>query len=324
MIDSAGDNAPFFIVGCGRSGTTLLRLVLSGHSRIEIPPETWFLLPLVSHLPLTDRLTPAQVEAAIVLITDDYRWPDMQITRDDFAAWARALPDPRIATLMGLIYDEHLRREHKPRFGDKTPPYIDILPQIATIYPDARFIHVIRDGRDVATSFIDAHFNGGVWDKEFEWRRAVRLGLAYRASPLADRILEVRYEDMVQDLEATTRRVCDFLGEAFEPGMLAFQGLIERKVPARERVVHRSLDRPVSGRAVAVWRHRLSISELFLIESCIRAELVALGYQPRFRGRAWEPAMGVARMALGATGPHLRRLIQGLRRRDLLRRQVYI
>jgi len=318
------NDAPFFIVGCGRSGTTLLRLVLSGHSRIEIPPETWFLLPLVARLPLTDRLTPAQLEEAIGLITGDYRWPDMEIAAAAFAAQARALPDPRIATLAALVYDEYRRRADKPRFGDKTPPYIGILPQLATIYPDARFINLIRDGRDVAVSFIDAHFNGGVWDKEFEWRRAVRLGLAYRATPLAERILEVRYEDMVRDLEATTRRVCAFLGETFEPEMLAYQGLIETKVPVRERVVHGSLGRPVAADAAAAWRVRLSAWELFLIESCIRSELVALGYQPRFQAAGWEPAMGVTRTLLGAAGPHLRRLIQGLYRRDLLRRQVYI
>ncbi len=63
---------------------------------------------------------------------------------------------------------------------------------------------------------------------------------------------------------------------------------------------------------------------MFLIESCIRSELVALGYQPRFKGTGWEPAMGVTRALLGAAGPHLRRLIQGLYRRDLLRRQIYI
>jgi len=318
------DDSPFFIVGCGRSGTTLLRLVLSGHSRIEIPPETWFLLPLVERLPLTDELTPAQVEEAIELITGDYRWPDMQIAAADFARQARGLAEPRITTLMGLIYGDHLRREGKPRFGDKTPPYIGILPQIAILYPDARFIHVIRDGRDVAASFIDVHFHGGVWDREFEWRRAVSLGLEYRASALAERILEVRYEEMVQDLEATTRRVCAFLGEAFEPGMLAFQESIRRKVPARELVVHRSLDRPVAPHAVALWRSRLSVPELFLMESCIRAELLALGYEPRFRGRGWDPAMRVTRAMLSAVGPQVRRVIQGLRRRDLLRRQVYI
>jgi hypothetical protein len=317
-------NAPFFIVGCGRSGTTLLRLVLAGHSRIEIPPETWFLLPLIERLPLRERLTPAQVEEAIGLITGDYRWPDMGIAAADFSAWARALREPSITALMDLIYAEHLRRAGKPRFGDKTPPYIAILPEIAALYPDARFIHVIRDGRGVAVSFIDAHFEGGVWDREFEWRRAVRLGLDYRRSSLAGRILEVRYEDMVADLEATARRVCDFLGEAFEPEMLAFQPLIERKIPARELIVHRSLDRPVSAQAAESWRSRLSASELFLIESCIGAELVALGYEPRFAHPAWRPAMRLARAGLRATGPALRRLIQGLRRRGLLDRQVYI
>lgn len=315
---------PFFIVGSGRSGTTLLRLVLAGHSRIEIPPETWFLLPLVARLPLLERLTPPQVEEAIDLITDDYRWPDMRIAAADFADQARALPDPTIKALMGLIYAEHLRRAGKPRFGDKTPPYIAIVPQIAELYPDAQFIHLIRDGRDVATSFIDAHFHGGVWEREFEWRRAVRLGAAYRASPLRDRLLEVRYEDMVGDLERTTRRICGFLGETFEPEMLRFRDSIDRKVPARELVVHASLRRPVSADAAAAWQSRLSASELFLIESCIHDELVSAGYAPHFASPAWRPAMRVSRAALARLGPHLRRVIQGLRRRDLLRRQIYI
>lgn len=317
-------DAPFFIVGCGRSGTTLLRLVLSGHSRIEIPPETWFLLPLVARLPLLERLTPGQIEDAIGLIIGDYRWPDMRIEATDFANQARALAEPNIRGLMGLVYAEHLRRAGKPRFGDKTPPYIGIVPELATLYPDARFIHLIRDGRDVAASFIDAHFHGGVWERDFEWRRAVRLGLAYRASPLADRLLEVHYEDMVGNPEATTRRICGFLEEAFEPGMLEFHDSITRKVPARELIVHRSLDRPISRAAAEVWRSRLSIPELFLIESCIRDELAAIGYQPRFGSPAWHPAMLLSRAALSRCGPHLRRVIQGLRRRGLLRRQIYI
>lgn len=317
-------DAPFFIVGSGRSGSTLLRLVLAGHSRIEIPPETWFLLPLVARLPLSDRLTSTQVEEAISLVSSDYRWPDMQIGAAVFAEQARALPDPKIKALMDLIYAEHLRRAGKPRFGDKTPPYIAIVPQIATLYPDAVFIHLIRDGRDVATSFIDAHFHGGVWEPDFEWRRAVRLGAAYRDSPLAGRILEVRYEDMVGDLEATTRRVCGFLDETFEPAMLRFRDSIDRKVPARELVVHASLRRPVSANAAAAWRSRLSASELFLIESCIRDELVSAGYAPHFASPAWAPAMRLSRAALAHLGPHLRRVIQGLRRRDLLRRQIYI
>src|SRR5579863_645595 len=87
------DNTPFFIVGAGRSGTTLLRLILAGHSRLHIPPETWFVRTLVSELPLTERLSAAEVDRAIGLMIDDYRWPDMGIAPDDLRR--------RVATLNG-------------------------------------------------------------------------------------------------------------------------------------------------------------------------------------------------------------------------------
>ncbi len=318
------ENGPFFIVGSGRSGTTLLRLILASHSRIEIPPETWFLLPLVERLPLTTPLTPAQVEQAVAIITSNYRWPDMGIEAGAFAGWARALPAPRLADVMGLIYDHHLRLSDKPRFGDKTPPYIAILPQLSEVYPDAKFIHLIRDGRDVAMSFLDAHFAGAAWAADFEWTRAVRLGLAGRGSPLAERILDVRYEDLVLDLEPTVRRICAFLGEAFEPAMLCWREAIDRKVPMRERVIHKSLSRPVSAEAVNAWRSRLSLAEQFATECCIQPELAALGYELRFRARAWRPALGLGRVLLPRIGPQLRRVIQGLRRRGLLERQIYL
>jgi hypothetical protein len=80
------DNTPFFIIGSGRSGTTLLRLVISGHSRIHIPPETWFLLPLVEQLPLAEPLSPAQVAAALDIILGHHRWADMQMDAGELRA----------------------------------------------------------------------------------------------------------------------------------------------------------------------------------------------------------------------------------------------
>jgi hypothetical protein len=92
----AGPNAPFFIVGTGRSGTTLLRIILAGHSRIEIPPETWFIMPRIDRIPLTGRLTPAQVELAVAIMTTAYRRPDVQIEAGVFGTQARALQDPHL------------------------------------------------------------------------------------------------------------------------------------------------------------------------------------------------------------------------------------
>src|SRR5665213_3140314 len=120
------DNTPFFIIGSGRSGTTLLRLILAGHSRLHIPPETWFIRALVEELPLQDALTSAQVDRAVDIMTQDYRWPDMEIATEDLRRWAAGLPSPRLVDIIDLVYRRHLEIAGKHRSGDKTPMYFQI------------------------------------------------------------------------------------------------------------------------------------------------------------------------------------------------------
>ena len=157
------DNTPFFVIGAGRSGTTLLRLILAGHSRLHIPPETRFVRPLVRELPLSGELTPAQIERAVTIMTEDYRWLDMEIAADDLRHWALSLPKPELVDIIDLVYRQLLARADKPRFGDKTPIYFEIVPQLAALYPVRSSIHLIRDGRDVAISRIDLD-----WDRYYE------------------------------------------------------------------------------------------------------------------------------------------------------------
>lgn len=276
------DNTPFFIIGSGRPGTTLLRMVISGHSRIHIPPETWFMLPLVERLPLAEPLSPAQVAAALDIIAGHDRWPDMQIDAADLRTAVADLTAPTLAALVAPVYRHHLAAAGKPRAGDKTPHYVGIVPELATVYPGAKLIHLIRDGRDVAISFVDARFRGRPYHgARFEWTRAVRQGIAYRNSRYAAQILEVRYEDLVADLAGTVHRICDFLGETFEPGMLHFQERIEQSLPARERHLHGKLTQPVSADAAAVWRRKLSAMECFLMEASLHRDLDRLGYRRR-------------------------------------------
>src|SRR3954452_7620443 len=99
------ENTPFFIVGASRSGTTLLRLILAGHSRIHIPPETWFIEDLVRELPLANPLTPEQVARAVAIMTTNYRWPDMGIDSGDFSRWAEALEAPKLPDIINLVYN---------------------------------------------------------------------------------------------------------------------------------------------------------------------------------------------------------------------------
>jgi hypothetical protein len=316
-------DAPFFIVGSSRSGTTLLRLILCGHSRLHIPPETWFIADLVDRFPLHDPLLPAQVREATDIMVGHYRWPDMDIPADTFSAQAAALAAPKLVDLIDLPYREHLRRVGKPRFGDKTPPYIGIVPELLALYPDARFINLVRDGRDVAISFVDAHFHGRPYHADFEWTRAIRLAERWRASPHAARILEMRYEDLVRDPEPVVRRICDFLGEAFEPAMLSYRERLDL-IPERERWIQQKLARPISSDAIAVWREKLTALECFCIEASLRGDLVRLGYTPRFRAPAWRPLLAATAWTLRRLGKLLDIAVPALERRRIFRRAVYL
>jgi hypothetical protein len=317
------DHLPFFIIGAGRSGTTLLRLILAGHSRLHVTPETWFITDLVSELPLDAVLDLAAVERAVTLITEDYRWPDMEMSTDILRCRARRLQQPRLADIIDLVYSDQLARAGKQRCGDKTPIYIEIVPQLLALYPNARFVHLIRDGRDVSISRIDAGWERYYERSRFTWKETMRWRQQYAKAPFARQILDVKYEDLVTDPEETTRRICGFLGEAFEPTMLNWQSLLEL-VPKRERRIHGRLTQPISNVALAVWRTRLTAWECFAIESCMYSDLEQLGYGLRYSRRAWRPLLKITGAALRQLAPLLCRGIPYLQRRKLLPARLYI
>lgn len=312
------DNSRFFIVGSGRSGSTLLRLLLMSHSRIHIPPETWFIIPLVERLPLHKPLSGAQVQQAVEIITSDYRWPDMGIAAADLKNWAAALGTPMLRDIIDLVYGDLLRCSGKARLGDKTPPYIAIVPELASLYPDAKFIHLVRDGRDVALSFAELGYGGCYYDGDrFEWIAAMKKARSWRSKEYAGRILEVRYEELVAQPQSVLREICSFLGETFEAQMIERPAQIDA-VPDRERHIHAKLGQPISRDGVAVWRRKLSAMQCFCMESCLRRYLVEFGYEIRFARTTWRPLLIVAGLVLRCASPLLDRAVPYLRRRDLL------
>jgi hypothetical protein len=317
------DNTPFFIIGAGRSGTTLLRLILAGHSRIHIPPETWFIEDLVRELPLASPLSPEQVARAVVIMTTHYRWPDLEIAAVDLRAWAEALESPQLVDIINLVYRRQLEIHGKLRCGDKTPPYFRILPQLSIMYNEAKFIHLIRDGRDVAISNIDVGWYRYYDRRQFPWTIAMQRRREYLRSPLAAKILEVRYEDLVVAPELTIGRICEFLGEKFEPGMLNWQSRVNL-VPERERSIHASLPRPLSREVVGIWQQKLSRWECFAVEACLHTDLCQLGYRLRFSGAPWRPLLAVAGWLLFMAAPLLKRGVPYLQRRNYLREAIYI
>jgi hypothetical protein len=290
------EEQPFFIVGSGRSGTTLLRMILASHSRLAIPPETYFLDPLLKRFSPTRPLMPDEVMRAIAIVTGSIRWPDMDIAAAAYSTEAAALPNPTLRDLVEIIYRTYLKREGKARWGDKTPAYIRIVPQLAQLYPGARFIHLMRDGRDVAKSFQSVGWYGPLLNRNMgEWLEAAQLDVRWRDAGLAERLLLVRYEDLVRDTERTVQGLCEFLGERFEPPMLAWEDKVDRLVPQREMAIHTKLRRRPDPGDVERWRREMSVSEQLVAEAFMGVDLARAGYERRFAGLLWRPLLPAVR-----------------------------
>jgi hypothetical protein len=271
-------------------------MILVSHSRLSIPPETWYLNQMRDLLELNRPLSPQESRRVVRLMTEHYRWPDLEVPADEFRRRVFAMESPFLRDIVELVYLEHLARSGKSRWGDKTPGYIELVPQLAHLFPGAKFIHLIRDGRDVAKSFQVRRWSGRwLHQNTTEWLAAMRYGQRWRDSEYARQFLEVRYEDLVRSQEREVRRICEFLCEEFEPQMLSWQHSVERWVPTREAHIHEKLTQAPSVEDVGRWKREMSAREILISEAFMGRQLQAQGYELRFRGSTWEPILWLTR-----------------------------
>jgi hypothetical protein len=268
--------APFFIVGCGRSGTTLLRTVLNRHSQVCIPPESLF---IVDYLRAADRVP---LERLKHLILQEY----------ELQEWEMA-PKPALndiadcATIEEVIARLHLiYGKGKPRWGQKTPRFVRQLDLLAAHFVGARFIHVVRDPRAVAASLQKSpvHQSPVKYGAQ-RWAHDVRNGLEFgRRAP--ERCLEVRYEALAADHDADVSKVCRFIGDEPEPAMYEASGADDDRYANRYyQEVHQHVGRDVRSDRTDAWKTSLNEAEIATVEAIAGELMQELGYEPLRKGR---------------------------------------
>jgi hypothetical protein len=210
------------IVGSPRSGTTLLRVMLDAHSQLAIPPETGFLALGDTFTGKGDKLRDSFFDAIVSYGEPLPSWPDFEIPVEDFRAVLDQITPFNVTDGYRAFYQLYATRRGKARWGDKTPIYCLHLNKIRRVLPEARFVHIIRDGRDAALSLRRMWFSPG-WEIETQasyWRECVLA--ARRAGMSHDDYLEVRYEELIQNTEETLKSVCAHVDLNFEREMLNY------------------------------------------------------------------------------------------------------
>ena len=292
----SADRAPVpFVVGFGRSGTTLLRLMLDAHPDLAIPPETSFVPRLIRAC----EADGASAESVHELLLAQRRWPDMELDSDEVLARWRALDELDPGDVLRALFGLYAEKHGKPRWGEKTPTHYRKIVAISSALPEARFVHMIRDGRDAVMSLakvppsIRARTTTDVAELGERWASAIRR--TRRQGRKVEHYLEVHFEDLITDAEAQLRRVCEFIELDFDPAMLEYHEQsadrlkeLERPLPPKEGIedstaadrvgVFELTAEPPKEDRIAVWRREMDPADVTRFEAVAGRVLKRLGY----------------------------------------------
>lgn len=290
------DCRPLFIVGLGRSGSTLVSRMVDAHPEVAIFPETH----MFGLLDFLRALESFRDDWQYVLFLNEV-WTNLSSYPDPAASiWAsHAIAQPSYTgptrNVLEALGSAYASVRKASIWGEKTPGHALWLADIQKLFPKAKIVFTVRDPRDVLVSYCE-RWNSGRFGADFVMRSAANIRyhldrmLRAPAFPSAQ-IHWVRYESLVANPESEMRKICQLLGLEFHPGMLAFYQRyqnVERETP--DGVHHRLLSRPVSQERVGRFRRAFSPALLSLVEEFLGNEMLSLGYSPEgSRGHVHSP-----------------------------------
>jgi hypothetical protein len=263
--------------------------MLHSHPNLALPPETHFFPGIVDLCQGADDPRTAFVET----LTSSKNWPSFQIDPTVFAREIALIEPFDLGAALRTVYRLYAARHGKKRGGDKTPPNAYHMVLIQEVIPEAHFIHIIRDGRDVALSVKDLSFGPNTIEDAAAWWSMLLWRARGQVESLRNYI-EIRYEDLVLSTEATLREVCAFIDLPWDPAMLRYYEKFEERLSearvgksAEDAVMDQTTTRkhfnelvgqPPQADRVGVWRREMSGDDQRAFEEIAGEVLIDLDY----------------------------------------------
>ncbi|GAB4154476.1 MAG: sulfotransferase [Sphingomonadales bacterium] len=259
MSDQTTNAPAIFMFGMERSGTTLLSMMVGAHPEIAVPLATTGMW-----ITFADKLASfgnLQTDKDIRRFIDDI------MLHERIALWDSTLDSERIygasrtgdyGSIIAAFHQEYARQKHKPIWANMDITTLDHMEKLAIWLPQARFVHIVRDGRDVALSHQTMPFGGGnIMECAIKWnnRISTNMRLGHLLGP--DRYHLLRYEDIILEPETSLKSLCDFIGVPFDPSMLHYGEMVDSKVPKDRQWLWPELKQPPQPSKVYRWRQEM-------------------------------------------------------------------
>jgi hypothetical protein len=280
------DHNPYvFIVGCSRSGTTLLQRLVDAHPLIAITSETnW----VTRYFEMKTGLTPEGLVTPEMIprLTEYHRFPSLGIDPEDLERLITLSGRISYSSFVSGIFDLYGGTRGKRLAGSKIPAWVRHIPTLHALWPETKFVHLIRDGRDVylSTTNWDRAFKitrrFAAWSQDpvttaaFWWEWNVRLGREDGSSLEPGLYYEIRYESLIAHPADECATLCTFLGLPYDDEMLRFHQGRERTEPGFDA---KKAWQPVTS-GLRDWRTQMPAGDVERFEAAVGGLLDELGY----------------------------------------------
>lgn len=279
------DERPIFVTGSERSGTTLIMAIIGMHSRIAVPEVTWYyprFRPwLFTYGDLSD-------DANFRTLSDEMAYGlrvpfwNMNVNPATFGGEIFAAAknfDRSVGGIFAAMFERYASEVGKPRWGEKTPYNLFYIEQILEDFPNAQFVFIYRDGRDVTAEFMDSSFGPmTVYTNAELWHMGQQAVRPWRNTLADDQWFDIRYEDFVRNPVEQIKALCDFLDEPYEEALLEFHTtpIAKKRGQSKDNA---PLGHPISDVYIDRYKRELSLRDQAVVSWVAGDSLRELGYQ---------------------------------------------
>jgi hypothetical protein len=295
MDEKKPNNSPIFIIGNPRSGTTLLRVILNTHKELSLPHEFQIIDIICTVFKDANFNEPGVLDRFLEHIYNTERLKRLNIPREIFEKGLRSLNHLDKASIVHTYFESYLQSRNEPigtRWGDKTIGTIAYIPEILEMFPNAKFIHIIRDVRDVVCSMKERvykfkfpnsklHYTHNVIGGAYIWKQSEAF-IQSNSDLNNTNYIKISYSNLIAETEEVLNRITQFLDIPFDKNMLEYYRHNSENGSIPEKSIkgwHENTFKPPQQNKIARYKLELNDIEMKTINFLAAKELEDNGFE---------------------------------------------